>query len=139
MPKIEIEVRLSDEDRALLAGVTTAAKAVTGGKPGKPAKPAAPEPADDDDDFDNTDGDGDGAGDGEDDGAGDDGDGDPEPTRDDVQAALRAYADVSSKAAAIKLMSKHGESDALSKVKPAKYAAVIDAAKKATKAKAAKK
>lgn len=124
MTKIEIEVKLSDEDRGLLSAVATGLKGstATAGKPGK-GKPAA-----DEDDFGDT-----GTG-------GDDDFGDTEKTyeKSDVQEALRAFAAVSSKADAIKLMNKYGGSDALSKLEEAKYGAVVKAAEAAT-AKASKK
>lgn len=150
MSKIVIEVKLSDEDRALLTGVQNAAKAISkagGVKPGK--TPPAPK-AEDEDGLDADAGEGDagegdeggegedGAGEGEaggdDDFGADEGDGEPKAaTRADVQAALRAYATVSSKADAIKLMKEKGGVDALSKLKDAKFKVVIDAATAAAK------
>lgn len=106
--KITIEVRLSDEDRALLAGV--------GGK--------QPEVAEEEIVADDTG-----------DGGGDDFGDEAEPTKADVQVAMREYADATSKADAMKLMKAKGGAEALSTLKPEKYAAVIAACKKATKAK----
>lgn len=114
MPKIEIEVKLSDEDRALLASVTDAAKALkTGGNA----------------EGDGTEDDlgGDGSGDGGD-GGDDFGDPEPEVTRDQVQSALRSYATVASKADAMAVLKKHGKVDALSKLKEESFAVVIKAA-----------
>jgi len=136
MPKIEIEVRLSDEDRALMNAVKSVATKVAATAGGKKAKPAA---ADDADDFENTEeGDGETEEEGEDEGDGE-GEEDTGPSRDDVRDALRAYARVASQADAIKLMKEKGGSDALSKLKEAKFVAVIAAAKKATAAKSKKK
>lgn len=153
MTKIEIEVKLSDEDRKLLTAVNTnltkaaakAAPAATGTKPTatkpKPAtKPVKVEEpvADATDEFEGaSDESGDGGEDGGD--AGDEFEGEtaPEETvldRSDVHAALRAYADaVGSQAEAIKLMSKFGGTDALSKLPEAKFKSVIDAANAAAK------
>lgn len=131
--KITIEVRLSDEDRALLAGVQASAK----GRTAKPAKAVVAE-ENDEDNFEGT-ADDDSNGDAADD-VGDDTGDVAEPTKADVHAALREYAEVTSKSEAMKLIKTKGGSDSLSDLKPAKYAAVIVAAKAATKkaAKAAK-
>lgn len=110
--KITIEVRLSDEDRALLAGAAV----------GKPKADEVEEVIDDNGDVGDTD-----------DGGHDFGD--AEPTKADVQTAMREYADATSKADAMKLMKAKGGAEALSTLKPEKYAAVIAACKKATKAK----
>lgn len=133
-------VRLSDDDRALLRAVTTAVAALKG-KPGKGAAAEAEDTGDGDGESgdgesgDGESGDGDGeSGDGDDFETGDaEGETDAKPTRDDVRAALAAYANApgKSKAGAIKLMEKIGGSNALSKLKEAKFAAVIEAAKKA--------
>ena len=156
MSKITIEVRLSDEDRSLLASVQTAAAAISGKAAPKAPKNTAPKgkPSAETDEFDDGvdgdatgeadaeagEGDGEGSGDADDFGEGD-GDGEATATKADVQAALREYATApgSSKAAAIKLMKEKGGSDALSKLKEGKYQAVIDAAKAATKKAKAKK
>lgn len=151
MTTLTIELKLADEDlKAISANVAkqieaakakTNAKGATAGKGGKGSKGAKTAPAEDD--FD-ADGDGEGEGDdGDGDGDGDDdfegGAGEPEHTRDDVQAALREYAAVTCKADAMKLLSKYGESNALSTLDEDKFGAVIKAAKAATaKAKKAK-
>ncbi|MFL9499199.1 hypothetical protein ACJMQP_03995 [Rhodopseudomonas palustris] len=153
MTTLTIELKLADEDlKAISANVAkqieaakakTNAKGATAGKGGKGGKGAKTPPAEDDFDADG-DGDGEGEGEGDDgDGDGDDdfegGAGEPEHTRDDVQAALREYAAVTCKADAMKLLSKYGESNALSTLDEDKFGAVIKAAKAATaKAKKAK-
>lgn len=161
MTKIAIELKLSDDDRnaiiseveARLKGVAEAAvkNAGKGGKgttaaSGKGAtttKPKNEEPADESgDDFEDTDGDGDADGES---GEGDDdfdGGGEEEPTvtKNDVQAALRDYAAVSSKAEAMKLLETAGKAKGLSALEEKNFAAVIKAANDATtKAKKAAK
>ncbi|MET3995855.1 ribosomal protein L12E/L44/L45/RPP1/RPP2 [Bradyrhizobium sp. S3.9.2] len=162
MTKIAIELKLSDDDRnaiiseveARLKGVAEAAvkNAAKGGKgstaaSGKGAttttKPKNEEPADESgDDFEDTDGDGDADGEsceGDDDF---DGGGEEEPTvtKNDVQAALRDYAAVSSKAEAMKLLETAGKAKGLSALEEKNFSAVIKAANDATtKAKKAAK
>jgi hypothetical protein len=142
MSKIEIEVKLSDEDRSLLKSVKTA----LGGKTSTPkaAPKKAKEEEKDDEDFEDVDGDAEDAVEDEDDEDAeetedeDDGD-DDKPTRANVRDALRELADKSSHAAAIKLMKTVSGSDKLSTVKEGKFAAVIAAAEKQTAALAKKK
>ena len=153
MTKISLELTLSAEDRkAIIDEVTTKLKCVAdaavknAGKGGSAATTAAgtgkngkntpaAEPTTDED-FEDTDG----APDAEADAGGDDFEADATPavTKADVQAALRDYANVSSKAEAMKLITTHGKADGLSNLKEANFAAVIKAAKAAT-AKAKKK
>lgn len=164
MTKIAIELKLSDDDRnaiiseveARLKGVAEAAvkNAGKGGKgttaasgKGTTTKPKNEEPADESgDDFEDTDGDADaGEGEGEGEGEGDedfDGEGEAEATvtKNDVQAALRDYAAVSSKAEAMKLLETAGKCKGLSALEEKNFAAVIKAANDATtKAKKAAK
>ncbi|MBR0876908.1 hypothetical protein JQ608_06790 [Bradyrhizobium liaoningense] len=153
--KIAIELKLSDEDRnaiiteveARLKGVAEAAvKGAGKAKPAASGKGAAKkeEPADESgDDFEDTDGDGDAEGEGEGEGDDDfDGDGEAEAkvTKNDVQAALRDYAAVSSKNEAMKLLETAGKAKGLSALEEKNFAAVIKAANEATaKAKKAAK
>lgn len=119
---VTIKMSLDDESKALLKAATAAFKAAAGKIPAAD-KPAGK--ADDDDGLDDDTGDT-----GDDDGLGDD---EPKVTAADVTAALKALSTASSKANAVKLMAKVGGTDKLSALKPAKYQAVIDAAKVATK------
>ena len=146
-----IVVKLSDEDRKLLKGAIAAAAkvggaAATSNKSSKTAKNSAAD--DGDEGFDDTDGDGDdsgddgeGEGDDGDDGEGDDGEGDDGEealTTADVQTAMRNYANKTNKAKAMAVLKAKGGVDALSKLKAAKFEAVINECKRLTKA-AAKK
>jgi hypothetical protein len=136
MTKLSIELILSAEDRAAITEAVAAQISKASGKGTTPAagrggknRPAAETPAEDD--FEETDG----VADAEADGAGDDdfeADEAPAVTKADVQEALRAYAAMSSKADAMKLISSHGKADGLSNLKEANFAAVIKAAKAAT-------
>lgn len=117
--KITIEVKLSDEDRALLRAAAGGSKAVV-------ADTVTEEETTTDDDTGG--GDTDDAGDDDFDTAGA-----TEVTKADVQTAMREYAEATSKADAMKLMKAKGGSEALSTLKPEKYEAVITACKAATK------
>lgn len=143
--KITVTATLADEDRDLLKKVMAALKASTSGAGATPGKTpeqiaaakkkaaaaakAAAE-ADDGDDGDADDGEGD-------DGDADDGEGDADdgPDLDAVTEAMKKYATApgSSKAKAMALLKKTGGVEALSKLKPAKFAAVIDGCKAAIK------
>lgn len=143
--KIEIVVKLDDEDRKLLTAVNTnLTKAVgkaaptdpkTAAKAKKEADAAAKAAADaGDDDFDaDADADAD-AGEGEAEDSFEGGESEEEPkTRADVHTALKAYATAASQADAIALMKKTGGTDSLSKLKEDKFAAVITACEAAAK------
>ncbi|MCK1668649.1 hypothetical protein [Bradyrhizobium sp. 153] len=159
--KIAIELKLSDEDRnaiiseveARLKGVAEAAvknagKGATTGK-GKNAtatkkneEPAADESGDDG--FEDTDGEADASADGDEAADDDDFEGGEEETttvtKNDVQAALRDYAAVTSKAEAMKVLERAGKCKGLSALEEKNFAAVVKAANEATaKAKKAKK
>ncbi|WP_027521742.1 hypothetical protein [Bradyrhizobium sp. Ec3.3] len=156
MTKIAIELKLSDEDRnaivseveARLKGVAEAAvkNAGKGGKNATTTTKGKNASADEsgDEDFEDTDGDADAdAEEGESEGDDDfDADGEEEPTvtKNDVQAALRDYAAVSSKAEAMKLLETAGKAKGLSALEEKNFAAVIKAATAAiAKAKNVKK
>jgi hypothetical protein len=141
----KVTIGLDDESKKLLKAAVAAAKtiaaAAAGGK-GK-GKAAVEEPADDDNDFDADDGEAeDEDGEAEDeDGEAEDEDGEADDdalTIDNVGEALKAYATASgpggkgSKALAIKILKAKGGTEKLSMLKPAKFEAVIEAAKAAT-------
>lgn len=132
--------KLTDEDKDILGAL---AKAIAIALGTKPAKGKAAE--EDDDNGDDTDGDNGDDTDGDDadgdafDADDDDAGEDDKPTRDNVRDALRAAAKaLKSQDKAVALMKKVGGTDALSKLKEAKFAAVIAAANKAVKAAKAK-
>lgn len=119
---IEIKAALADDDRKLLKSVL-AALTKAGGKTA-----TAKDSADDSDGEEDseTEEEADFEGDGET-------EAEEKPERSDVHAALKTYANaIGSQAKAIELMKKHGGTEKLSALKEDKFAAVIDAAKKAT-------